>query len=297
MSNQFLTTHVSFCVTYDVAGDESESTYKCPVPFIQLRPPWSFRLDSSQLHTQTHYTTALWHPSLTTSFEHLDEPQFADAYYVPYATLLDNLFGIGGPFDTVWQFDKTPHIGADDVHMTLTVTFNGHPVLFIQVNAPSSLCVDSKQAHERMRDHFLDLRPNLATPRLLGISAFGTRMVFFEYTAATNTLIPPAIADHPKRPNRVASADGWSYDLLEADGVARMCQVFHDVRVMCGVASQCQGVVQSSRKLRLSLWEICLFSLVLIQLYALATGLISLFRPTTPDLHPAITVAPTVHSI
>ena len=285
VTSQFLTTHVSFRVTYDVASDKSESTYKPPVLFIQRRPPWSFRLTSSQLHTQTHYTTALWHPSLTTPFERLDQPQFAhdqNAYYVPYATLLDNLFGLGGPFDTVWHFDKSPY-NADDVHTTLTVTFNTHPVLFIQVNAPSSLCPDfkRKQAHERMRDHFIDLRPNLATPRLLGVSAFGTRMAFYEYTAATNTLIPPAIAAHPKRPTSVASADGWSYDLLETDGVARMRQVFHDVRAMCGVASQCQGVVRSSSKLRFSLLDIYLFSLgLLILLYVLATGLISLFRPT-----------------
>jgi len=257
------------------------------VLFIQRRPPWSFRLDSSQLHTQTHYTTALWHPSLTTPFERLNQPQFAhdqNAYYIPYATLLDNLVGLGGPFDTVWRFDKGRRPDdADNVHTTLTVTFNGHPVLFIQVNAPSSLCPDFKrmQAHQRMRDHFIDLRPNLATPRLLGISAFGTRMSFYEYTTATNTLIPPAITAHPKHPNRVAEADRWSHDLLEADGVARMCQVFHDVRAMCGVASQCQGVVRSSSKLRLSLLDICLFSLgLLILLYVLATGLISLFRPT-----------------
>jgi hypothetical protein len=39
-----------------------------------------------------------------------------------------------------------------------------------------------------MRDYFRDLRHNLVTPRLHGIiSAFGTRVTFFEYVAATNT--------------------------------------------------------------------------------------------------------------
>jgi len=255
MTNQFLTTHVSFRVTYDVASDESESI---------------FRLTSSQPRTETHYTTALWHPSLTTPFERLNQPQSADdqfAYKLCYYTLLDQLFGLGGPFYIVWRSH-----GAGDDNTTFTVTRNKHPVLFIQINAPSSWRLDSKrkQAHERMRDHFLDLRPNLATPRLLGISAFGTHMVFYEYTAATNTLIPPAIAAHPKRPNRVAPADRWSYDLLEADGVARIRQVFHDARAMCGVASQCQGVVRSSREL--SLLDIYLFSLGLLILLCLAFG-------------------------
>jgi len=230
--------------------------------------------------------TALWHPSLTTSFERYNQPQFAydqKVYFGPYATLLDKLFGIGGPFDVVRRVDKSPY-DADDGHLTFTVEFNRHPVLFIQVNAPSSLRFDStrKQAHKRMRDHFLDLRPNLATPRLLGISAFGTRMAFYEYTAATNTLIPPAIAADPKLLDRVAPADRWNYDLLETDGVARMCQVVNDVNAMCGVALRyqgvrCQGVVRGSGQLRPSLLEICSVSLsLLILLYVLATGLISL---------------------
>ena len=33
--------------------------------------------------------------------------------------------------------------------------------------------------------------------------------------------------------NHLAPADRWNYDILEADGIARMRQVAQDVRAMC----------------------------------------------------------------
>jgi len=212
--------------------------------------------------------TTLLHPSLTTLFEDFNQPPLANnqnAYYRPYSTLLYKLFDVVRPFFVDSRFDKNPR-DATDVHATFTVRFKGHPVLFIQLNEPSSFLLDSKrkQADERMRDRFLDLRPKLATPRLLGISAFGTRLAFYEYTAATNTLTPHAIAAD------VAPAHRWNYDILEADGVARMRQVVHDVKAMCGV-----GSVQGSGQSRLILLGIYVFPLSLL-LYVLATGLIPL---------------------
>jgi hypothetical protein len=116
-----------------------------------------------------------------------------------------------------------------------TVELDKHPVLFIEVKAPASFVLDSKrkQADDQMRDLFRDLRHNLVTPRLPGISAFGTRMAFYEYVAATNTLTPRAISPDPVSLNDVAPAERWSYDLLEANGIAQMRQVTEDVRAMC----------------------------------------------------------------
>jgi hypothetical protein len=44
-----------------------------------------------------------------------------------------------------------------------------------------------------MRNHFRNLHESLATPKLIGISASGTRMAFYDYEAATKILPPPAI--------------------------------------------------------------------------------------------------------
>jgi hypothetical protein len=107
-------------------------------------------------------------------------------------------------------------------------------VLFIEAKAAASFALDSKrkQADDQMRDLFRDLRHNLVTPRLPGISTFGTRMAFYEYVAATNTLTLRAISPDPISLNDVAPAERWSYDLLEANGIAQMRQVTEDVRAI-----------------------------------------------------------------
>ncbi len=56
-----------------------------------------------------------------------------------------------------------------------------------------------------------------------------------EYVAATNTLTPRVISPDPVSLNDVAPAERWSYDLLEANGIAQMRQVTEDVKAMCRV--------------------------------------------------------------
>ena len=168
-----------------------------------------------------------------------NQPQLAtdeSVYYGPYTRLLYHLFGIEGPFEISPQYHipQTPR-GAIDVVALFTVELNKHPVLFIEVKPPASFALDSKrkQADDQMRDRFRDLRHNLVTPRLPGISVFGTRMAFYEYVAATNTLTPPAIVPDPDSLNDLAPAERWGYDLLETNGIAQMRQVAEDVKEMC----------------------------------------------------------------
>lgn len=180
---------------------------------------------------------APWPQWMTNSFLSANQPQFANdesAYYGPYTRLLYHIFGIEGLFEIIPQFPRTPR-DAIDVVAIFTVEFNKHPVLFINVKSPSSFHLDStrKQADDQMRDRFRDLRSNLVTPRLPAISAFGTRVAFYEYVAATNAVTPPAIAADPIFLNDMAPADRWNYDLLEANGIARMRQVAQDARAMC----------------------------------------------------------------
>ena len=177
-----------------------------------------------------------WPQWLVNSFVSANQPQFAtdeSVYYGPYTRLLYYLFGLEGPFEITPKY----HIPRDsiDVVALFTVELDKHPVFFIEVKAPASFVLDSKrkQADDQMRDRFRDLRHNLVTPRLPGISAFGTRMAFYEYVAATNTLTPRAIFRDLDSLNDMAPAERWSYDLLEANGIAQTRQVAEDVKAMC----------------------------------------------------------------
>ena len=157
-------------------------------------------------------------------------------YYGPYTQLLYYLFDLEGPFEISPQYyiPPTGRYGCDVVAL-LTVEFDKHPVFFIEVKETAYFAHKYKRklADNEMRVHFRDHRHNLVTPRLPGISAFGTRMAFYEYVVTTNTLTPGAISTDPESVDYEAPAERWGYDLLEADGIAKMREVVEDVKAMC----------------------------------------------------------------
>ena len=186
--------------------------------------------------------TTPWPQWMTISFQIATQPEFANdgsAYYGSYTRLLYHLFGVDGPFEVALQhhIPETPH-DAFDVVAIFTVEVKKHPVFFIQVKPPSYFRFDSKrrQADDQMRDHFGDLRTELITPRLPGISAFGTRIAFYECTLATNALTPRAIAPNPDLLSDTFPAEQWNYDILEAAGIDKMRETARDVRAMCAAA-------------------------------------------------------------
>jgi len=70
--------------------------------------------------------------------------------------------------------------GPIDIAVLLTVGLNRHPVLLIEVKLPSAFRFASgrREADDQMQQRFLRLRHCVATPRHLGINAFGTRLAF-----------------------------------------------------------------------------------------------------------------------
>ena len=194
-------------------------------------------LSSTTMTLSSTAMTAPWPQWMTNSLQSATQPEFANderPYYGPY-------IGVDGPFEVGLQryIPDTPRDAFDVVAM-FTVEVNKHPVLFIQVKPPSYLRSDSqrRRSDDQMRDHFRDLRTELITPRLPGISAFGTRLAFYEYTAATNVLTPRAIAPNPN-PDLLSDtvpAEQWNYDILEAAGIDKMRETARDVRTMCAAA-------------------------------------------------------------
>ncbi|KAH9979389.1 hypothetical protein BGW80DRAFT_1557073 [Lactifluus volemus] len=182
-----------------------------------------------------------WPHWLVNSFALASQPQHSadeTVYYGAYTRLLYHLFGLEGPFEISPQYHIRP-TAPDGYYVVkpFTVEVNKHPVLFIEVKPPASFALDSnrKRAEDQMRDHFRNLHENLVTPRLFGITAFGTRLAFYEYEAATKILPPPAIVQvrDSVTLDDAAPAERWDYDLLEPNGIARMRQVVQDVMTMC----------------------------------------------------------------
>ncbi|KAH9046125.1 hypothetical protein EDB84DRAFT_1576025 [Lactarius hengduanensis] len=158
-----------------------------------------------------------WPQWLVNSFLSANQPQFAtdeSVYYGPYTRLLYHLFGVEGPFEISPRFHvpQTPHESFDVIAL-FTVELTSTP-------------------DDQMRDHF-DLRHTLVTPRLPGVSAFGTRMAFYEYVVANNRITPGAITPDANILNDLAPIERWNCDLLEDEGINRIRQVVQDVTAMC----------------------------------------------------------------
>ncbi|KIL58578.1 hypothetical protein M378DRAFT_170396 [Amanita muscaria Koide BX008] len=106
----------------------------------------------------------------------------------------------------------------------------------MEVRPPASFPYDSKrqEADEQMRRRFRDLRQILAIPILYGISAFGTRLSFYEYDSATHVLQPEQILrSHPSILADVAPITRWDCDVLQLEGANRLRKVINQVKEMC----------------------------------------------------------------
>ncbi|KAG7450015.1 uncharacterized protein BT62DRAFT_928799 [Guyanagaster necrorhizus] len=147
------------------------------------------------------------------------------AFNGPYMCLLCHLFSIDGPFEIILQFPK-------DNAAVFTVELNNHPVMFINIQGPASFRKHQDTDRE-MQERFRDLRLRVVTPTLTGISAFGTRLSFYSYDKATNSLCSPAIAADPNITTDVVPQDRWGFDILDATDAACFRGVVNQVKEMC----------------------------------------------------------------
>ncbi|KAK0226498.1 hypothetical protein IW262DRAFT_1362410 [Armillaria fumosa] len=181
---------------------------------------------------------APWPQFLTKSFLSAirDSNTDGSAFYGPYTRLLYHLFSLDGPFEIIPQFhvSATPRDNTNGVAM-FTVELDKHPVLVIEVKPPASFRLDSKrqQAYRQMRERFRDLRDDIVTPVLPGVSAFGTRLLFYRYVKATNSVTPSAIDADLNIMTDAAPKNRWDCDILDTNGAARFREVIDQVKEMC----------------------------------------------------------------
>ena len=185
-------------------------------------------------HQWPQYTQQSFNSAILSDPSETDESVF----YGPYTRLLYTLFSLDGPFEVMPQFKHPALQGSTesiDVVTVLVVEVNRHPVFFIEITPPASFPYDSKreEADMQMRRRFRDLRHTLIIPRLYGISAFGTRLAFYEYDSATLSLTPEVIQSHQSLFTDVAPANRWDCDILQPEGAKRFKSVVEKVKEMC----------------------------------------------------------------
>jgi hypothetical protein len=156
-------------------------------------------------------------------------------FYGPYTRLLYSLFSVDGEYEVVPQFNSPVLQESIDMVTILVVEANRHPFFFMEIQPPATIPYDSKreEADVQMRRQFRDLRQTLVLPTLHGISAFGTRLSFYEYDKETCTLQPELIQSDLAILTDVAPIDRWDCDVLQQEGANRLRDVAEKIKEMC----------------------------------------------------------------
>ncbi|KAG1739829.1 uncharacterized protein EDB91DRAFT_1248586 [Suillus paluster] len=147
------------------------------------------------------------------------------------------LLAVTKPYEIVPQFKRAPlyHSQESLDIIALVVEVKHRPVFFMEIQPPASFIYDSRreEADEQMRKYFMDFAGNPAIPILHGVSAFGTRLSFYECDSATRIFQPELIEAHPPILADVAPITRWNCDVLQWEGVNRLMDVVNKVKEMC----------------------------------------------------------------
>ncbi|KIJ48399.1 hypothetical protein M422DRAFT_777848 [Sphaerobolus stellatus SS14] len=150
-----------------------------------------------------------------------DEPRF----YGPWNSILNHCFPIYEGFEIASQFPTsriTPTNRATiDFVVTLTVMKNNATIFFVEIKAPKNLndqLTPRIEADTQMWNRFFEFYHN-SPSKTIGISAFGTRLCFYELDKSTGEITPKPAAEFSQTVVRdVAPLLWWNIDLLEDPG-------------------------------------------------------------------------------
>ncbi|KAJ7764170.1 hypothetical protein DFH07DRAFT_916957 [Mycena maculata] len=111
-----------------------------------------------------------------------------------------------------------------------------HPICFIEIKPAGHLgdFATRRAADCQMRERVDHLAAGLIIPKLIGLSAIGSRFAVYEYDEASQELTPPENARNPRIVNDTAPAARWAHDFLDAGvGEAKLLEVVRSTRDMC----------------------------------------------------------------
>jgi hypothetical protein len=143
--------------------------------------------------------------------------------------LLYTVFAPDSDYEVTPQLAERPNTdraGAFVVHL------HGRPVMFVELRAPCRLESSAGRADavEGMRERFRALAGALEVPVLVGVSAFGTRMAFYELDGGTRVIRPLRV---PGETDDIGEGERWKWDVLEEAGYEAVMAVVGMVKEMC----------------------------------------------------------------
>ena len=154
-------------------------------------------------------------------------------WYGPFNTLLFELFPPSEHYQITPQYKRVK--GSQDFTVYYIIRKRRVLVFFLELKTYASLSNLSAraQADDQMRDRFREfLSGSIPTPKLIGISSFGSQFCVYTLTPETTHLEPKLIAAQADFVNDVAPLDRWAFDVLSDIGEAKLREVVATVKSM-----------------------------------------------------------------
>lgn len=188
-----------------------------------------------------------WPTGLLTIFDHgrAKRATFEHRYYGPYDKLLNYCFG-DDDFTFYVAPQKSPprddgRDGVSDLLVSLVVysTAYDKPVMIVEIKDDSwaEKAELRYRADKQMRDRYSLVLEDCVTPRLWGLSVFGTAMRVYCGDRGTFEVSPPVVA-RPEPSSRVLLPSflfgEWGLDVLSQEGFDKIQEIVTDILAETG---------------------------------------------------------------
>ena len=157
------------------------------------------------------------------------------SFYGPWNRLLNTMFPVDSKFEVHPQYPP-PGLNKESVDfVAVLIRINKIPVFMVEVKPPANFHLQSKRtdADEQLRRRLLETSVATKIPVLHGISAFGTKIAFYNFDLATKVMEPRQITPDPELVTDAAPEEWWAFDILEEEGAKKFQDVVENVKEMC----------------------------------------------------------------
>ena len=157
------------------------------------------------------------------------------SFYGPWNRLLNTMFPVDSKFEVVPESPPVTLHEVVDFLILLIIYVEGTPVFVVEVKPPADFRFPSKrqEANQQLRRRLVDNSVDTEIPVLHGISAFGTKIAFYNYDLATKVTEPRKITPDPELVTDATPEEWWAFDILEEEGAKKFQDVVENVKEMC----------------------------------------------------------------
>lgn len=175
----------------------------------------------------------MWPQKVIDRFNLVPQNPRENDFYAPYNKLLNFVFPVDSDFTVAPQSYPIPQ-SRDSVDFVIEymVLLDNIPVFILEIKEPSKIKLLSarQEADIQIRRRLRDLRYECTLDKLYGVSAFGTKICFYNINK-NNIIEPYIIQQDPEYLIDTAPKERWNTDILTTSGYVAIMNIFNYIKI------------------------------------------------------------------